>query len=255
MLDCYRVTILQRPPSCDPDLTRTFFGKRDDPNPVRQLFTPNSPVPINASQDTCTWLLAVASYFTPSGNYSSRFSWRPEFAESALAAWANSKTRQSTSSMELIYHLMNIELHANLSSLQALARARLSATRGESAAYKSSSRKVCQWLATVNYKISEWHAQQIVEVASATNLDDATSSQTKSPEERRIAMPHTPYCIYFATLVLWCGAIKTDSSILTSWYHIHRGISLLSNLGIRVASVLAEALEEIGYPDVEASPP
>lgn len=258
MLDCYRVAILQRPPTCAPDLLRILFPELEtnvangDRNPLRHLFTPNSFVPTEIFSQTGIWLLTAVSYFASSGSLSSHCRWRPEFAESALAKWANMQVCQSIPSMALLHHLMNIELHANLSLLQGFARARVSAATGETATYKSLSHKVHQWLTTVDYKISEWHAHQIVMKASATYLDDADVAlpRTLKPEERRIAMPHTPYCIYFATLILWCKAINAESPFPTSWSHIQKGVSILSTLGIRVATILAQALEEVGYPDV-----
>lgn len=258
MLDCYRVTILQRPPTCSPELVRTLFdmpemnGFNHGSNPIRQLFTATSPAPTGRSGHLGTWLLAVVSCFTSGGPISSHFRWRIEFTDLALAAWANTETYQSVPSTALLHHLMSIEMHANLSSLQAFARGRLSAANGESAAYRFASSSIRQWLDTVDYKIAEWHAHQIMSLASATHLVEAESRHTVNFEQQVKALPHSPYCIYFATLVLWCSAINTDASSFAGWCHIQKGVSLLSTLKIRVASTLAQALQEVGYQDESA---
>ena len=57
--------------------------------------------------------------------------------------------------------------------------------------------------------------------------------------------PHLPYCIYFATLILWYGESDGGYSNLARDKCIEDGAQLLFKLKAHVSKVLGSALEEL----------
>ena len=60
--------------------------------------------------------------------------------------------------------------------------------------------------------------------------------------------PHIPYAVYFATLVLWCGAVTeetTVSNLLSAQASIARGERVLSLHKVHIAQLLARVLNDV----------
>jgi hypothetical protein len=180
--------------------------------------------------------------------------WGPHFAELACDNWLRTIGQTSSYSSLAVYHMMNIMLHANLTLLQHFAHfAPGSAARDPKNSLVA--REIKTWKEGRHYEIANWHAEGIissVEKAISTSSGKAEQQRSRSTntEPRRLPYeaPHVPYAIYYATLVIWCGAITdepTDMSSPNAQVYIARGERILSLHKVHIAQLLARVLYEI----------
>ena len=173
--------------------------------------------------------------------------WRPEFVTLALDRWAQTHSVQQRLSTICLHHFVYINMHANLTQLQHCART-YSDNTNASASLPKPVQAMSSWAQTMDYTISAWHAQRIMDLAHSADIRGQTSvsldSPTSSTSDRTLEeAPHVPYAIYFATLILWCGALYVNSSSSRSvLLHLQMGAAVLSGLRSRVAKLLAQAL-------------
>ncbi|KAJ9603047.1 hypothetical protein H2200_012342 [Cladophialophora chaetospira] len=178
--------------------------------------------------------------------------WKSDFAEMACDTWLRSQEKPRVSTLVVYYHL-NIMLHANLVLLQRFAHSSPTSTARDP--QKSSIAKAIQsWMCSRDYEVAHWHAEQLISstesaIAASKNNAGQPSSYT-SPETVRSTFEalHTPYLVYYAVLVLWCGALSADlaySSVASAKAHLVRGEMILSAHKARIAQLLAKVLIEI----------
>lgn len=180
--------------------------------------------------------------------------WEPHFAELACDNWLRTMGQTSNYSSLAIYHMMNIMLHADLTMLQHFAHS----TPGSAARDPKKSlvaKEIKAWKEGRHYKIAKWHAEGIISsVEKAISASSSKAEQRRSvptnTEPRRILYeaPHVPYAIYYATLVIWCGAITeeaADMSAPNAQVFIARGERVLSSHRVHIAQLLARVLYEI----------
>lgn len=187
--------------------------------------------------------------------------WKADFAESACDTWLRTSGKAKEPSYLTVYHMMNIMLHTNLTVLQSFAHSASGSTARDP--MKSSvAREIHAWTQDRHYKIARWHAENMInsiEGAFTTSTNRVEHQNSHHPssrssfwttERRRLLYeaPHVPYAIYYATLVLWCGAV-TDTSTISSSAAAHAMIAtgerILSLHKVHIAQLLARVLNEI----------
>ena len=252
ILECYRVIVLQRsmlsPRELNSELNVTTQER------LELLFTPNSSIDHHAIATPGILELAIIATFglpfTPfsrNATYSST-RWRPEFATMVLDRWARVRVLQEELSTVLLYHFVCINMHARLDLLQHFVRthsSRMSTNR----ASDIGSTELRDWSRTMDCTISHWHARRILQLAQSNTLEQSNRVGANASRVQKLQeAPHVPYSIYFATLVLWCGAMYETPTTPESTLHLHLGIAALSGLRVRVANLLAQALREVTGP-------
>ncbi|MCJ1472612.1 hypothetical protein MMC13_001261 [Lambiella insularis] len=261
VLECYRVILLLRPPSSSlwfdlriAEQNESPETRRDRDAYIGDMFTPctriegwtrHRNVVILTTIATTAWPVLVRGV----SHTGRRTAWKPEFIELALSKWATTQPDSTDWSTLLLYHLVNISLHANIGLIQRFAHTESGAGRGSSkiVAYLQ------KWQRSRHFAIAKWHAQSIVErVKNAMTLGHKRSPDTPGhvpPGTGRHFIlpepPHLPYCLYFAALVLWCGSVVSPEDRLSGLVLIERCTQLLSSMKLCVAELLGVILSEL----------
>ncbi|KEF54731.1 uncharacterized protein A1O9_09173 [Exophiala aquamarina CBS 119918] len=269
MIECYRVILLLRPPDTFFRSLFCFSGgdavlQNDTADRlVHSLFTPDTPISTaHTYHDKATTLLIIAisaSLRLTSSDSSPivRSLWRIEYFELALSRWHNAQLQHSTDwSLLALYHLICINLHANVGLIQRLVHAS-DGLRGDGRTNQLWS-SLDAWRTSRHYPAAKWHAQTILsrlnEVLAPSaaihhsseddGLQDGipnTFQQAVPPES-----PHLPYAVYIATIVLWCGdQMCTESTNGVSTAYIDTSILLLASMRVRIAALLQRALRKL----------
>lgn len=184
---------------------------------------------------------------------------KPEFVELACDKWLRSHEIQVEPAARILYHLMNMSMHANLLVIQSYAHqaSKEFTDKGNSLLQAC----VLRWTRGRHFPVAKWHAQRILEtVDQASNVSlmegkglnrrderqgPALTSELKF-SKRDIEMVHVPYAIYYATLVLWCGTLLADGrKSLSASSYLARGRNLLSMKKLRVAVLLEHVLSKL----------
>jgi hypothetical protein len=171
--------------------------------------------------------------------------WRPEFVELALDAWLG-KQRDTSPPDIILFHMARISLHTDLELLQYFALAR-SNPQSQPQADKSD-KDIRNWHASTHYAVARWNSARIL-------LHIQKFPHDKLEAQRALGFyfgeplgsPHVAYCVYYATLVLWCGSVLNKENTLTNTLHLRTGISILATLKVRIGKVLCNALQEISH--------
>lgn len=264
VLECYRVLLLQRPPT----LTALKDGNLDHRGrpgtKERHGFDDLAALMTLTGKPTCQGdglaALAAVSCFawfpSPHGPFGWRepSPWKTEFVEVALSRWIETQTGNEEPSMLLLYHLVHISLHSNLGLLQRLARLVTKSGRMPSNAKVYNS--IERWLKSRHYAIAQWHAEGLLKVITLSkgggsdrwNLGgQAFSTFQIKPRTLMLDTPHQPFCAYFATLVLWYGCLvpSQGQGRLQRNACITQGARILFDMKVRVARNLGNALYEL----------
>lgn len=198
--------------------------------------------------------------------------WKADFAEMACDTWLRQLYRPENNDVShlVIYHLMGIMLHTNLTVLQSFAHS-APGSAARDAERCSAAKEIYAWTQDRNYTVACWHAEQMIESIEAalnTSTDQplqatmqmhpTTASNTTRPapiqamtESTRLAFesPHVPYAIYYAALVLWSAGTTTRcasvSSSPSAQAQIARGERILSMHKVHIAKLLARVLSEV----------
>lgn len=101
------------------------------------------------------------------------------------------------------------------------------------------------WHRTDHYKIAVLHASSLIQTAQRLMIHpksvvcaDTTTAATE--------YPHMAICIYLAMLILWAVKIISDPTDRAgSKFPILNGCNILSQLKVRVATVLLNALRRL----------
>lgn len=262
ILDCYRVVLLQRPSGASPRLTNHVFTDQlvgdvsSSGTPLLEaLFTPGVAAD-NAKSDGpgLNALSTIAVFVHPAipgaiGRNQAANIWRSEFVELALNSWAEVRPRNSISDL-LLYRMIHISLHTNLELLQAYAHCKSHNEAGPGAhtVFKDAE----EWVTSLHYEIAQWHATRILleshscltERGKGQDTRGSSAQSDARPDGRLMDAPHVPYCIYYATLVLWCGSTLSSEWPTVQALHLGTSSYMLALLKVRVAGILANALSE-----------
>lgn len=266
ILDCYRVVLLQRPSSL-PWLPFERLAKSPPEkdhhkklrNVVEALTSPGLEVDFNDIQEfSLPALSGLAPFLWQTISLSSADEdfvstvWKTDFVELAADKWLTMHRNKVQPSSQTLYHLMHITMHANLFAVHNYAQ--LHATCPKPDHVKSSYHNlISKWVVGKHYKISSWHAERVLEcVESSVDVDaqitvpgrNGQSQQVPRPtDQSKIDIVHAPYSVYYATLVLWCGATVIDeTNPIARQSCVRRGRDILKLLKLRVATVLERVL-------------
>ncbi|KIW19378.1 hypothetical protein PV08_03673 [Exophiala spinifera] len=280
ILDCYRAIIMQRPPSLSWHHIDSYIDHHAHSSRLTQLHrevfnltnTGHLSMPSTTTEFDLASLSSLTSHLWPAiylrqNTYGAdKVSvdclslWKPDFAELACDNWLRTRRGKADFSCLVVYHMMNIMLHANLTVLQNFAHSSPgSAVRDPKRSLTA--REVYAWAQDRHSKIAQWHAENLIisiegAFTSATKMDQREPQQPPSrasfsaSEPRRLPYeaPHVPYGVYYATLVLWCGAVVEESgghSPSGLQALIARGERILSLHRVHIAQLLARVLNEI----------
>lgn len=186
---------------------------------------------------------------------------KSDFVELACDTWLRSLGERPEPSHLVVYHMMNIMLHTNLTILQSFAHSPPgSAARDPKKSLAA--REIHGWTQSRHYKIARWHAENMLssiegafvtslnkaEAATLQQLSSRSSFSTTEPRRLPFEAPHVPYAMYYATLVLWGGAAIEESagaSSVSAQALIARGERVLSLHKVHIAQLLARVLNEV----------
>lgn len=186
--------------------------------------------------------------------------WKRDFADLACDTWLRLHGQGDVSHLT-IYHMLNIMLRANLTVVQSFAHS-APGSPARDPEKGLAAREVQLWTRSPQYKFARWHADHMIatiEGTFTTSIDKlekpsleqfstrASSSATET-QQLPFESPHTPYAIYFATLIVWCGAMTDQDNLSTSLpaqAAITRGERLLSLHKIHIAQLLARVLSDV----------
>ena len=271
ILDCYRVCILQRPPSLlwrNPEsLPRSVSGKESFSsirNLIKNVLNPGFPVNTEAIEEFSLATLSGLSPFlwgampmAPADNDWVKTLSKSDFVELAADKWLRSHHNSAEPASLVLYHLINIAMHTNLLLVQRYVHLRSKSDNLDKNQdpYQAS---IVGWVGGRHYQTAKWHAEKILECVEAANnvgLKEEMNSARHNGTQRaslsseankgEIDIAHVPYAIYYATLILWCGAAAVDGqSASTGLPYLARGTTLLSQQKLRIAKLLERVLRE-----------
>lgn len=281
ILDCYRVIIMQCPPSLSWHHSDSFARAVNPSSRIHDLhrrvaeivdggrtITPNSGSEFSLASLACASVFLWPVIYPRQNRYGvsnlvvESFSlWKRDFADLACDTWLRLHGQDADVSHLTIYHMLNIMLRANLTVVQSFAHS-APGSPARDPEKGLAAREVQLWTRSPQYKFARWHADHMIaaiEGAFTTPVDrserpglerfstPASSSATEA-QQLPFESPHTPYAIYFATLIIWCG-VMTDqddfSTSLATQAAITRGERLLSLHRIHIAQLLARVLNDV----------
>ena len=261
ILDCYRVIILNCPPSLawhHPDSIAQFFSAMERISPLHNKQA--SSLASLASLSPFLWPVTFPRqnrYGNNDVSVETVSLWKGVLVELACDTWLRSQNHATASDLTL-YHLMNIMIHANLTVIQSLAHsAPDSAARDPTKSLAAM--EIHSWVRSRHYEIAHWHAERMITAVEAAFVAPPSRPELSSlqahirsssgAEPRRLPFeaPHVPYAIYFATLIIWCGAMlgETSTSSSSAQASIIRGERIMSFHKVHVARLLGRVLSEV----------
>jgi hypothetical protein len=272
ILDCYRVCILQIPPSLLWRLLDTMPDPTSGTEPfkhihksVAQVINPGLAIdPETVGESSLSSLspfLWLATRLAVADDDCMDVLSKPDFVELAADRWLRSFPRDKPAgpASVILYHLINIVIHANLLIIQRYAHWWPSRDNASDKDRDHWQGCILRWVQGRHYKIAKWHAQKALDcVGAASNVNqkgdakvgryniaglDRTQASPATPAVT-IDVTHVPYAIYYATLILWCGAAD-DKHALTGLSHLARGKDLLSRQKLRIAWLLERVLSKV----------
>jgi hypothetical protein len=184
-----------------------------------------------------------------------------DFVELAVDKWIRSHRSGPAASSVVLYHLMNVAMHTNFLAMQKYAHRWSSDRRGSD---KDKHRIfILRWIRSRHYAISKWHAWRILDIVehvsnvtrygkdgvadtSHSTGRSVSSDITEKYATNGIEGAHVPYAVYWAVMVLWCGAELPDEKRAgIGLSSLTRGRSLLAQHRLRIASILERDLRRI----------
>ncbi|KAK4935802.1 hypothetical protein LTR10_023209 [Elasticomyces elasticus] len=281
ILECYRVIILQCPPTLSWHHSDSFAAS---PLPGTQIHRLQSLIADLTRGSTLTEPDTCNKFSLTSLAYLSTFLWpaiyprqnsygidnvvieslslgKSDFVELACDTWLRSFGQRPEPSHLVVYHMMNIMLHTNLTVLQSFAHSPPgSAARDPKKSLAA--REIHGWAQSRHYKVAKWHAENMLssiegafvtslnksEAATPHQIPSRSSFSTTEPRRLPFEAPHVPYAMYYATLVLWSGATLEESagtSSVSAQALIARGERILSLHKVHIAQLLARVLNEV----------
>ncbi|EXJ67491.1 uncharacterized protein A1O5_09504 [Cladophialophora psammophila CBS 110553] len=262
VLECYRVLLLQRPPTLTA-LKDGYLDPRGSPNTAEKHGLDDLSALMTLSGkytgqgDGLASLAAVSSlawFSSPHGPFGWRRPplWKTEFVEVALGRWIEAhRSDEEDAGTMLLYHMVHINLHSNLALLRRLAC--LVAKSGRMPSNAKVFDSIERWLKSRHFDIARWHAESLLKnVVCARSAGEKLNltglgSSAHLPKPRRLIPepPHLPFCAYFATLVLWYGNLLPGHGRLQRNACVAQGAQILFDLNVSVSRNLGHALYEL----------
>ena len=255
VLESYRVLLLLRPPSFAPEYHPNLEATRDlqvqqglSRSGLWPLMSPGNLKDVAASDlKNLTAISAYSWMSSPQGleNLPHQQLWKAEFVELALDRWIQAKTLSSEPvehpdiSQLVLYHLTHINLHSNLRTLQRFTQEFMTSLRTSSRGEISDS--IRRWTAGSHFKVAHWHAETILRLVKEA-VAPRRRHQSQTERMRFLEPPHLPYCVYFAALIVWYGALAISGQQSFGDACIDASTQLLFALKVRVSKQLGEAL-------------
>lgn len=256
VLDSYRVLLLSRPPcllsSSDLTVEMAQAFPSDHRRSMASLESIMTPIaPLSASFATLQNLARLSAYVwmsSPRGQESARHTqaWKAEFIELGLERWMYAKSLSPEDvglSELLIYRLAYINLYSNLSLLQRYAHVFIDPVT--CAAQDKNFDGIQAWVNGHDYSVVQWHAEATLRLIKNNIPTPYRRHHPPLQTSRCFEPPHLPYCIYFATLIVWYGGISPKSSNISRNYSIEMATQLLERLEAPVSKVVSAALCEL----------
>ncbi|KAI0105868.1 hypothetical protein F4814DRAFT_77179 [Daldinia grandis] len=261
ILDCYRVLLLQRPPSFMGETQLGLYAACEtlgfqslSTGGLISTSSGNNLLDVPATDMDCLATIICYSWMaSPQNTENSSHPplWRLEFVELALNQWIQAKTAepdypsQLEVSQMLLYHLTQVSLHSNLNHLQRLTHLALQTSKSLQEGGPLDS--VRTWRDSHHFNVAQWHAKTTLRIAQEAMTAPRRHASSEKDKPRLSEAPHLPLCIYFATLVVWWGELILDGrgtgSVTTS--AIETGSQLLFRLKVPVSKILGTALCEL----------
>ena len=254
ILESYRVLILLRPPLFLRPQTTTEKLADHGQSVTQDLLHALTPaLTFDVSCGNVQTLATISSYAWMSGLHGRELSrnpplWNPDFIELALERWMNARPNvlsnpgPSELAQVLLYHLAHINIHANLSIFQNCAHHfRHSGIDHETGMLKS----LRECVKGAEFRVALWHAKSMLQLVKDAMTTPLSRYQELNGRPQLMEAPHLPYCIYFATLILWYGDSNARCPSLAQDERIEDGAQLLFKLKVQVGKVLGGALGEL----------
>jgi hypothetical protein len=201
---------------------------------LERLFTIGTSLQSSEIQDLSLPVLSVISWASFASQLDSAST------QIALDRWVNAQTSISSSNM-LLFRMVQISLHANLELLQTYALAKSNRKSG----LESVDNDMRAFYDSPNGMLTRHHASRILSNVQKFPLSELEQKMADSYREEPLGAPHVPYCVYYATLMLWSSSVIAGDSALSQSSHLQTGLSVLASLKSRIAMVLSNALREV----------
>ena len=276
VLDSFRVLLLQRPPSfveLPPRNITPSSSHGAAAQPVFQTLPSGGLIAVSATTDgqppasdmhQLATIICYSWMANAQGTESSPSPlWRAEFVEIALDRWVQAQAAATEPphriepSQMLLYHLTQVSLHSDLGNLRRLTKAIVESANpsppesGGSGGVDVFPDSARAWRSSRHFGIARWHAETILRIVQEGMAAPRRrgSSVAGSERPRFAEAPHLPLCIYFATLIVWCGDVgsKGGGDPYSGDSCIEAGMQLLSRLKVPVSRLLGNALSELLY--------
>ena len=264
MIDSLRVLLSFRPPSFISLGLAGDDGKAD--HRTSQLAALKSLMsPGGVSDSMCNDIRGVAaiSFFSwmtaPRGSelYPHQNLWKGEFLELGLDRWVRGRQIRSPPAEShdlpqlLLFHLTHLSLHSNMELTQRLAHEIIKSPHNYNQGEYSQS--IPLWVNGHHFQIAQWHADAILRLVKETQAVTRRRSQTHKDEPVLPEPPHLPYCIYFATLIVWYGLWIKNMQRSALDAHLDASVQLLFSLRAHVSKILGHALLELSSDENQVS--
>jgi hypothetical protein len=256
ILDAYRVLLLLRPPCflspIEPNASYPdgiYESRKISMTTLKSLMTPTGSIP--AGPPSIQHLAMISAYSwmpSPRGHECLRRPqlWKTEFVELALERWVVARTQESDPpdlSQSLIYHLTYINLHSNLAVLQRFAHEFIRPAENQISPNAFDSLRA--WVHGSDFPIALWHAECMLKRIRSSLPPLQRRNDPGVAKTRFLEPPHLPYCVYFATLIVWYGGTREDSIHGSRNGCIEAAVQILSRLRAPVSKVVSSALCEL----------
>lgn len=255
--------LLQRPPTLT-TLTDESMGSINSTNSspthclhdLSTLLSSHERSASATSNSTSLSIIACLTWFpSPRGSFGWHEppTWKVDFVELALSRWNEALAPGEEPWDRVLFHMAHINLHSSLGLLQRHAKRLAKNIRPPTE--QGSFAAISKWLASQHFDISAWHAKSLLGIVKSSIGDHhwATGNFNSAEQLNRRAPisepPHLPFCIYFASVVLWYGCLRPEQGRLQPNLCIINGTNLLSRLDVQVAKHLSDALCELMLED------
>nr|OQO31131.1 hypothetical protein B0A51_02502 [Rachicladosporium sp. CCFEE 5018] len=250
IFDCYRVVIMMRPPSLMwhrmsrvSQRVANFgeLGRLKDP--VRQLTDGVFRTPADTTHGIASLAAMAPLLWSAVPRHTQHVAAETPLSAARLprsvlvdVAFEKWYQLQVTPSMDVtalvLYHVMEIVLHTDLTTLQAFIYADADSSRRIDR-QEIASKALHLWMKSRDYDTAQWHAGQIMELAesavsyskAAESRPNASSAPTNGRSlDKRILheVAHVPYAIYYATIILTGSGDISIISIPSITRYLHR---------------------------------